>query len=32
MEQRNLKIQNDMFQQKNKRAKLGEDGREREES
>jgi hypothetical protein len=32
MEQRNLKIRNDMFQQKNKRAKLGEGGREREES
>jgi hypothetical protein len=32
MEQRNLKSRNDMFQQKNKRAKLGEGGREREES
>jgi len=32
MEQRNLKIRNDMFQQKNKRAKLREGGREREES
>jgi hypothetical protein len=30
MEQRNLKIRNDMFQQKNKRAELREGGRERE--
>jgi hypothetical protein len=30
MEQRNLKIRNDMFQQKNKRAKLRDGGRERE--